>query len=376
MRWPSGKASVCKTDIRGFDSRPHLFFGANIMQQNKDFPSICVITSRFGEKLPHNFELWLHSCRYNPSIDFLFFTDLPVCTKKFPPNVRIVPFTLEQIRQKASDILGFSAVLTEGYHLCNYRPMFGEIFHDYLVNYDYWGHCDNDMVLGDIRSFTEKYHLTDYDKFLPLGHLSLFRNVPAVNQAYQLDGASRMDGTACTYREVYSTNTLSYFDEELGIVSIMRKHHFKVFMKRIFADILPFYYRFIRAPHNYSSLEPLPKNYTRQTFYWEKGKVFGVHEEKGKIYQEEFVYLHFQKRPDRPLPFDAASINAFYITPSGYLAKTGEVSLQDIISTNPYSWHKEIRDYAAYLRRNKIPQWFNKLRLVHYMRKMKKKFIK
>lgn len=26
MRWPSGKASVCKTDIRGFDSRPHLFY--------------------------------------------------------------------------------------------------------------------------------------------------------------------------------------------------------------------------------------------------------------------------------------------------------------------------------------------------------------
>ena len=26
VRWPSGKASVCKTDIRGFDSRPHLFF--------------------------------------------------------------------------------------------------------------------------------------------------------------------------------------------------------------------------------------------------------------------------------------------------------------------------------------------------------------
>ncbi len=25
VRWPSGKASVCKTDIRGFDSRPHLF---------------------------------------------------------------------------------------------------------------------------------------------------------------------------------------------------------------------------------------------------------------------------------------------------------------------------------------------------------------
>ena len=26
VRWPSGKASVCKTDIRGFDSRPHLIF--------------------------------------------------------------------------------------------------------------------------------------------------------------------------------------------------------------------------------------------------------------------------------------------------------------------------------------------------------------
>ena len=26
VRWPSGKAWVCKTHIRGFDSRPHLFY--------------------------------------------------------------------------------------------------------------------------------------------------------------------------------------------------------------------------------------------------------------------------------------------------------------------------------------------------------------
>ena len=26
VRWPSGKARVCKTLIRGFDSHPHLFF--------------------------------------------------------------------------------------------------------------------------------------------------------------------------------------------------------------------------------------------------------------------------------------------------------------------------------------------------------------
>ena len=31
VRWPSGKARVCKTLIRGFDSHPHLIFLPNFL---------------------------------------------------------------------------------------------------------------------------------------------------------------------------------------------------------------------------------------------------------------------------------------------------------------------------------------------------------
>ena len=34
MRWRSGNASVCKTDMRGFDSRPHLKYMINLYGRN------------------------------------------------------------------------------------------------------------------------------------------------------------------------------------------------------------------------------------------------------------------------------------------------------------------------------------------------------
>ena len=41
--------------------------------------------------------------------------------------------------------------LDRPYKLCDFKPAYGFIFGEYLKEYDYWGHCDIDIVWGDLR---------------------------------------------------------------------------------------------------------------------------------------------------------------------------------------------------------------------------------
>ena len=62
------------------------------------------------------FPYFLHSCQYNPNIDFLIYTDNH--TKlELPPNVKIIPYSIEQFKTDASKILGFDISVESGYKL-------------------------------------------------------------------------------------------------------------------------------------------------------------------------------------------------------------------------------------------------------------------
>jgi hypothetical protein len=32
------------------------------------------------------------------------------------------------------------------YKICDWKPFYGHIFREYLVAYDFWGHCDMDII--------------------------------------------------------------------------------------------------------------------------------------------------------------------------------------------------------------------------------------
>ena len=69
--------------------------------------SIAVITCWYGP-YPWYFPYFIHSCIYNPTIDFIIITDNDeslICNK--PENVRIIYKTLEEIKIVASEKLSF-----------------------------------------------------------------------------------------------------------------------------------------------------------------------------------------------------------------------------------------------------------------------------
>ncbi len=60
----------------------------------------------------------------------------------------------------------FPVSIPRPYKLVDFRPAFGELFSEYLLQYDFWGHCDLDVIFGDIRAFVTNDITLNYDKLL------------------------------------------------------------------------------------------------------------------------------------------------------------------------------------------------------------------
>ena len=282
---------------------------------------IAVLSVYYGT-LPAYYRLWLRSCEYNPTIDFYLVTDISV--GNLPKNVKIIPLSFQEFHILTEKKLGISVSMDAPYKICDYRPMFGQIFSDYLEEYDYWANCDMDMIYGDLRAYFNKYKLKEYDRFLHLGHLSLYRNTAECNQFYKLPGSK-----CGSWKEVVSTSKNCLFDEWSGIYGIFHENNLPMFEERIFADISMIYSRFRLA------LDDV--NYDQQVFYWENGHVYRTYWMNGEQKTEEFIYIHFKKRKFNKEPFDATSVTAFFIGPNGCTEKTEIVRREDVDRINPFN---------------------------------------
>jgi len=284
--------------------------------------SICIIGVYFGN-LPQWFNLWLKSCEYNKTVDFLIVTDNHI--QNLPSNVRVEMLTLAQFKALAEEKLGMKISLSRPYKCCDFKPVYGVILQDFIVGYHFWGHCDFDLIFGDIRKFITDEILETHDKILTLGHLTFYLNTFDCNQRYKLEANLTYD-----YKVVFSTDKNFAFDEIEGINKIYSYHGFTKYDNQIFADITNINYRF--------KLTQKKRNSNYQVFYWERGKILRAYCDMNKSIQtDEFIYIHFQKRKLSEPLFNHRNADSFYITPMGFTTKSiGIPTIEDIKKYNQF----------------------------------------
>lgn len=169
--------------------------------------SISVLIPYFGD-LPWYINYFLHSCKFNPTVDFFLISD----TKEFkclPNNVTHIIKTLEEVNNLASYKLGFKTNINNGYKFCDFKPAYGYLFSDLIEGYDFWGQSDIDIIYGDIRSFVPDDLLEQYDYInvrhdFVTGFFSLFRNNETMNTLFK---------RSCDYEKVFSSPLHYCFDE-------------------------------------------------------------------------------------------------------------------------------------------------------------------
>lgn len=277
---------------------------------------VALIVPYFG-KFPNYFELVLKSCEANKEYyDWFFFTD-DYTEYNYPENVKVFYMSFFKMREKVQEKFQFKICLEQPYKFCDYKPAYGYIFEEYLIGYDFWGHCDIDCIYGRFDNFLREDAFLN-DKILRLGHLTLYRNCEENNRRFMLPIMGRE-----RYKEVYTTNKSCIFDEEnvigeLTIRDIWSEFGFSEFC----ADNI------IANTHYKSDIFRLHfqqgegANYViekrkRSLFIWDRGRLWRISMVQGKIVKQEYMYMHLMRRKMK-VAVDVRKSEIYKIIPNAF----------------------------------------------------------
>lgn len=167
-------------------------------------PKIAILACWSGP-YPWYFPYFIHSCSFNPTIDFYIVTDNKDELADFPSNVKRIYKTLKDFNTIASQKFGFPVCVDNPYKLNDYKPAYGFLFPEIVEGYDYWAHCDLDIVLGDLRAFFTNELLVQYEFF-------------SVRHDYTA-------GCFCLYKNSRKVNTIFMRSKDYKLVMSDPKHH-------------------------------------------------------------------------------------------------------------------------------------------------------
>lgn len=289
---------------------------------------IRLIIPYFG-KLPKFFPYFLLTAKRNQKIDFLIYTDQKVDQFEIlnAKNIEFVTLSFDELREKVQSKFDFKISLKTPYKLCDYKVAYGLIFEEELKEYDYWGFCDTDVLLGDIYQFLEKHSFfeNDYARYGLFGHLQIFKNSQEVNYIFMSGQGSnyRLD-----YQNVFTNEQTFIFDEADGIQKIFEKCHFKQLQDKFFDDIDISHFSF----REYGEHEP------RRYYFWsEENGLESINLIDGDIVVKRPLYAHFQKRVIKCPEFKL--VDSFYVIPN-QLVIGEKISKQELVEVtrNKFYW--------------------------------------
>lgn len=243
--------------------------------------SIVIIFPYFGT-LPIQYRMWRASALYNPTVDFMFFTDADV----EPANNIIVHkmqfCDFQKIVQKSFD---FTITLDRPYKLCEYKQAYGFILQEYIKNYDFWGFGDLDLVYGDLRTFITD-DVLQHKFLLGWGHLTLIRN--------DEDGITYFMKQVPGYqnfKDAFTTSKITYFDE-YGYKGCSDK------WRDWRPDDCWLEWPFDNAsfPKHSYHINSLTRGWKRVIFEHVENKLYVLRFNHGQLEKKESLYAHFQHR--------------------------------------------------------------------------------
>ncbi len=254
---------------------------------------ILLINPYFG-KFPFWFDAFLLSCEKNPEVTWLVPTDCEL-PARHPGNVIFVPMTLSELCEDASNRLGVDIKYTRPYKVCDLRPAFGLIFEKYLADYQFWGHCDFDVIFGRIRKFVTDDMLSSCDiissrRERVAGHFTLYRNSGDINQLFYMHPM---------WRKAMESEESFYFDE-VGMTEVVNRSSVNV----CWGD-----YLFNTRKNDSPGRLPLRLN----VFEWSNGCVTNLRT------GEEVMYVNFMQWKDWIIKSD---VQYGENTPNFYLSYT------------------------------------------------------
>ncbi|HWW70109.1 MAG TPA: DUF6625 family protein [Duganella sp.] len=148
--------------------------------------SIAILIDYLGT-WPKWFPVFLASCERNATINWIIRTDCDV-PETTPKNVKFVQTSYLDYIQNVSEKLNINFSPSGNYKICDIKPAYGDLYHQDICDFDYYGFGDLDVIYGDMRKFyTDEvlsFDVISTHEKIVSGHLCLFKNTEALRKAY------------------------------------------------------------------------------------------------------------------------------------------------------------------------------------------------
>lgn len=253
---------------------------------------IAFIIPYFG-KFNNYFNLWLESCRNNPTVDWYILTD-NTDDYHFPDNVHKMKTTMVEMKEAFSKAFGFEVALDRPYKLCDLKPSYGYVFPEIIKGYDFWGWCDVDLIFGNIRQFLTDEIFDKYDMISRWAHCTLIRNNEMNNKLFMTRLASSLNGGGYlpTYKEAYSS-TKSYIFDEVEFLFYAMHQRLRIYPTDAIHYDCSINHKDIQlADHNKGYIQ----SFGHDVFYYNHGDLSLITANHNEIHEQPLLYAHFQKR--------------------------------------------------------------------------------
>jgi hypothetical protein len=318
----------------------------------------CVLILPYFGKFHNYFTLFLETCRSNNFIDWLIFTD---DRQEFdcPPNVHVEYMSFTKFKEILSSHFDFEIVLNSPYKLCDFKPTYGYTLQKYIKGYEYWGHCDCDLIFGNLSKFLFPLFDKGYNKIFAEGHLTLYRNTEENNKKFMLPYKGRL-----LYKEFLSDEHICWFDEDWkdkNVHSIFLNLKDKVYSKDFSINPSGRYAQFIMRKYNDSNRLFFTQKYEKSAYVWNKGSLQRYTKLDNKLAVEEFLYMHFQHRVMK-LDSTCLGKSLFQILPNKFIpldTLPNDVNDWRRMSKAPIGAYKHTIDMNFQRIQRKIKHFFN-----------------
>lgn len=259
---------------------------------------LCLFIVPYFGKFPNYFPLFLESCRRNPSYNWLILTDSRELYD-YPENVQVVRMEFSGLRLRFQEKLGFPIALEQPYKLCDFKPAYGYLLEEYLDGYRYWGHCDCDLVFGNLERLLSPLLTENYDKLFALGHLVLYRNTPDNNRRFMKPYQGVL-----YYKQVFTNPAICWYDEDYHTDRNIHRAYLED-GARVYDQDLSFgvgveQSQFQRVSYTRQQTWCTLHPYRRALYVWNQGELEQtILEENGCLAVHTYLYMHFQLRTMR-----------------------------------------------------------------------------
>lgn len=251
----------------------------------------CVLVLPYFGVFNNYFPLFLRSCAANPNYDFLIYTDQVL--RETPPNVYCKHMDFNEFRFRIQSKFDFPISLQQPYKLCDFKPSYGYVLEDDLNSYDYWGHCDCDLLFGGLDGILNPLMAERYDKIFAAGHLTLYRNDSLNLRRFMAKDSEGVE----LYRIAYSNPESFAFDEALykrNVHSLFLSQGAKVYEKDHSFNVSTHYYGIRREYFNPDDGLWRASRHGVRHLVWKEGCVSSFKERDTD--EEYWLYAHMQRR--------------------------------------------------------------------------------